>query len=83
MITPSATIAEDANFSGGYASVQLAPTEPNLWAHAGSVVRPVALAHTWPSGDCAVQPQLKKTKKEGNQNRYTVCKKYDNPFQVQ
>ena len=83
MITPSATIAKDANFSGDHASVQLAPTEPNLRAHAGSVVGPVALADTWPSGDCAVQTQLKKTKKEGNQNRYTLCKKYDHPFHVQ
>lgn len=46
VITPSATITKDANFSGDYTSVQLAPTEPNLRAHARSVVRPVALADT-------------------------------------
>lgn len=46
VITPPATIAKDANFSGDHASVQLAPTEPNLRAHAGSVVGPVALADT-------------------------------------
>ena len=60
VITSPATIAKDANFSSAYPSIQLAPTEPNLWAHAGPVVCPVALTDTWPSSDCAAQTQLKK-----------------------